>query len=98
MPRVGEPKDVLGLLLEGVRRYDDFQRAAAVAPDTATFKPTGAQHSAPEDEDPDFATYVWSQAASGKTPLEAEVTLSTDSYRVRRLLARWIEEGALKAA
>jgi hypothetical protein len=98
MPRVGEPKDVLGLLLEGVRRYDDFQRAAAVAPDTATFKPTGTQHSAPEDEDPDFTTYVWSQAASGKTPLEAEVTLSTDSYRVRRLLARWIEEGALKAA
>lgn len=98
IPRLGEPKDVLGLLLEGVRRYDDFQRAAAIAPDTATFKATGSAHSAPEDEDPDFATYVWSQAASGKTPLEAEISISTDSYRVRRLVARWIEEGALQAA
>jgi Domain of unknown function (DUF4388) len=98
MPRVGEPKDVLGLLLEGVRRYDDFQRAVAVAPDTATFKATGAARTTPQDEDPDFATYVWTQASSGKTPLEAEITISTDSYRVRRLLALWVEEGALQAA
>ncbi|HET8644962.1 MAG TPA: DUF4388 domain-containing protein, partial [Vicinamibacteria bacterium] len=98
MPRVGEPRDVMALLLEGVRRYDDFQRAAAVAPDTATFKATGTPRSTPSDEDPDFATYVWSQASSGRSPLEAETSISTDSYRVRRLLALWVEEGALRAA
>jgi hypothetical protein len=98
LPRASEPKDVMGLLLEGVRRYDDFQRAAAIAPDTAAFKATGRAHTAPDDEDPDFVSYVWSQASGGKTPLEAEVSISTDSYRVRRLMALWIEEGALQAA
>ncbi len=98
LPRAGEPKDVMGLLLEGVRRYDDLQRAVAVAPDAATFRPTGKARSAPGDEDPDFVTYVWSQAASGRTPLEAETSISTDSFRVRRLMALWVEEGALQPA
>ena len=89
---------MLGLLLEGVRRYDDFQRAVAIAPDTSAFKATGKAHAIPDDEDPDFVSYVWSQASAGKTPLEAEVSISTDSYRVRRLMALWIEEGALQAA
>jgi hypothetical protein len=97
-PRATEPRDVLGLLLEGVRRYDDFQRAAAVAPDTAAFKATGKPHTTPDDEDPDFATYVWSQASTGHTPLETEVSISTDSFRVRRLVALWVEEGALQPA
>jgi hypothetical protein len=98
LPRATEARDVLGLLLEAVRRYDDFQRAAAVAPDTAAFKATGKAHAVPADEDPDFVTYVWSQAAAGKSPLETEVSISTDSYRVRRLMALWVEEGALRAA
>ena len=45
---------------------------------------------------PDFATYVWSQASAGRTPLEAEISISTDSFRVRRLMALWVEEGALQ--
>jgi hypothetical protein len=97
-PRASEAKDVMGLLLEGVRRYDDFQRAVAVAPDAATFKATGKPHGLPDDEDPDFVTYVWSQAVAGRTPLEAEVSISTDSFRVRRLIAMWVEEGALQPA
>jgi hypothetical protein len=95
-PRATEAKDVMGLLLEGVRRYDDFQRAVAVAPDTATFKATGKARTTPADEDPDFATYVWSQASTGHTPLETEISISTDSFRVRRLMAMWVEEGALQ--
>jgi hypothetical protein len=98
LPRAGEARDVLGVLLEGVRRYDDFQRAAAVAPDGAAFKAGAQTPTAPHDEDPDFVTYVWSQSSSGKTVQECEASIGTDSFRVRRLIALWVEEGALQAA
>jgi len=98
LPRAGEAKDVLGLLLEGVRRYDDLKRAVALAPDGARFKGTGKPHSAPEDEDRDFVTFVWSQAAAGHTAQDCETSSSTDGFRVRRLLAQWVEEGSLQPA
>jgi hypothetical protein len=49
------------------------------------------------DEDEEFAKLVWSTMANGATPVECEASLKTDGYRVRRLLAHWVEEGALKA-
>src|SRR5258708_4416165 len=36
-----EALDVVGLLLEGVRRHDEFKRAAALVPDQAVLEPTG---------------------------------------------------------
>jgi len=96
LPRAGAAKDVLGLLLEGVRRYDDMKRAVALAPDAARFKATGKAHSAPADEDPDFVTFVWSQAGAGQTAQDCETSSSTDGFRVRRLLAMWVEEGSLQ--
>ena len=86
----------MGLLMEGVRRYDEFKRAAAAVPDDVRLTSTGGPHSTPEDEDPDFGTLVWKQATSGKTSQECEATIATDSFRVRRLLAHWVEEGALQ--
>lgn len=96
LPRAGEAKDVLGLLLEGVRRYDDLKRAVALAPDDVHFKATGKPRTAPDDEDPDFVTFVWSQAAAGQTAQDCEISSSTDGFRVRRLLAQWVEEGSLQ--
>jgi hypothetical protein len=97
-PRAGPPADVIGLLLEGSRRYDEFRRAAAVVPDGARLKPAGNPHGVPADEDADLATMVWKAILSGKAIEDCEAVISIDSYRVRRLAAHWVEEGALQPA
>lgn len=97
-PHVGEPQDVVALLMEGVRRHDELKRAVAIVADGARLEPTGTPHSSPEDEDPDFTTLVWKQVSSGKTPQECEAAISVDPYRVRRLVARWVEEGSVQQA
>jgi hypothetical protein len=95
-PYVGAPQDVVSLLMEGVRRYDEFKRASALVADGARLTVAGAPHTVPEDEDPDFATLVWKQVAAGRTVRECEAETSVDPYRVRRLIARWVEEGAIQ--
>lgn len=89
-------QELLGLILEGVRRHDELKRAAALVPDRVSLKPTGTPSTPLPDEDEDFAHLVWTKA-SGATPADCEARISADSYRVRRLLAHWVEEGALKA-
>lgn len=93
------PQDVLSLVLEGTRRHDEWKRAAALVPDHVTLKPTGTPQSPLGDEDEDFVHLVWAKATSGTgRPTDCEAAISTDAYRVRRLLAHWVEEGALAAA
>lgn len=91
-----EPQGVLELLLEGVRRHDELKRAAALVPDQASLEPTGAAWTPLPDEDEDFIHLLWTTAASGTTPARCEAVTRTDSYRSRRLLAHWVEEGALR--
>jgi len=91
-------EDVVGLLLEGVRRHDEYKRAATLAADGVVLKPTGVRGTPLSDEDPDFVSLVWAQASKGTTPLACEATIATDGYRTRRLLAHWLEEGSLIAA
>jgi hypothetical protein len=91
-------EDVVGLLLEGVRRHDEFKRAAALASDGLSLKPTGVPGTPLPDEDPDFVSLVWTQVGKGATPLACEAAIATDGYRTRRLLAHWLEEGSLAAA
>ncbi len=91
------PTDIVRLLLEGVRRHDEFKRAAALVPDQVLLEPTGAPSTALPDESDAFVQLVWSTTANGTTPVECEASVKTDGYRVRRLLAHWVEEGALKA-
>jgi len=93
----GEGDDVLSLMLEGMRRYDELQRASALVSDTASFKASGtAPTSLPDERDGKLVALVWSKAVAGATPAACELTAETDAYRVRRLLAHWVEEGALK--
>lgn len=94
---ISAPLDIVSLLLEGVRRHDEFKRAAALVPDQVSLEPTGARSTALPDEDQAFMKLVWSTTANGTTPLECEASVKTDGYRVRRLLAHWVEEGAMKA-
>jgi hypothetical protein len=91
-------EDVVGLLLEGVRRHDEFKQAAVLVPDGMKLKPTGVPSTPLPDEDPDFARLVWTQVEKGATPLACQEAIATDGYRTRRLLAHWLEEGALAAA
>jgi len=89
-------KDMIGLLLEGVRRHDELQRMLALLPDDiklskTTVKPTPHE----EEDDPAFIRDVWLKASSGAPIGQWERELNTDSYRVRRIVAHWLEQGAL---
>ena len=82
-----------------MRRYDDFQRFAALVPDGIVLAPTGTKPSTdPEETDGALQKAVWTKASAGATPKAIESAVAADSYRIRRLLVRWVEEGSLKAA
>ena len=90
------PREIIGLMLEGVRRHDELQRIAAFIPDD--FRAAkGDAKPAPLEEETDAALVreVWLKASAGMPAAECERALPTDSYRVRRLIAHWIEQGAL---
>jgi len=90
---------MMSLLLEGMRRYDEFNRALALIPDDARFKSTGKKPSdVKEDADPKLAKAVWGQAVRGVPPSVCETEIPTDSFRIRRLYEHWVTEGALVPA
>jgi Domain of unknown function (DUF4388) len=97
----GEPpsREVVSILLEGMRRYDEFQRFSALIPDETVLKPTGSKPT-PEPEEPDasFQQGVWTKAVSGLSARAIETAGVADSFRIRRLLARWVEDGSLRPA
>lgn len=95
-PNSASGRDVVPLLLEGMRRYDELQRDADLVADGATFraavhKPTTPAH----EHDTSLVQATWLAAISGATALECEAGAGCDAYRVRRLLAHWVEEGTL---
>jgi hypothetical protein len=93
----GEPLELIPVLLEGMRRYDELQASCAVVPDNATFLLTEIERTAHEEEqDQNLVEAVWDSATSGATAAQCEDQLIIDSYRVRRLLSYWVEQGSLK--
>ena len=85
--------------MEAMRRYDEFQQARVLVPDNASYSWSGNKPSRPHDEpDPAFTKSVWVMAAKGAAPMECETALESDSYRVRRLFAHWVESGAIRPA
>jgi hypothetical protein len=97
----GDPptREVVSVLLEGMRRYDEFQRFCALVPDETVLKQTKSKPT-PEPEEPDtsFQQGVWAKAVAGLAARAIEAVVVADSFRVRRLLARWVEDGSLKPA
>jgi hypothetical protein len=90
-------KDVTGLLLEGFRRHDELRRAAVIVPDDARLEATDRPPRAVTgEEDIGLVISVWESVVAGATPLECEKTLAADAYRIRRCLAEWVEDGALR--
>jgi hypothetical protein len=98
--RAGEAqRPLVAMLLEGMRRYDEYERACALVPDTAVLVPTGTRPtSVPGETDGVFVRNLWSQVKGGATAAACEEALATDAYRVRALLAHWLAEGAVEAS
>jgi hypothetical protein len=92
-----EPLDVPALTVEGMRRYAELQRANALVPDDAALEATGSSPTAvPDEQDYDLVVILWQKACAGVTARQCEVDLPVDPYRIRRALAHWFEEGALR--
>ena len=92
-----EPVDIMGLLFEGIRRHDELRQACILVPDdlalqASTVKPTPD----PEETDPSIIREVWVKASGGTKISDWETQIATDAYRIRRLVMRWLEEGALQ--
>lgn len=89
--------DVMSIIMEGVRRYDEFQRAVALVPDNAVLE-SAQPHASPVEDEPNEALVesVWERASAGVTAGELDAEFPVDAYRVRRLLAQWVESGALR--
>lgn len=95
---VGEAEglSVTPLLMEAMRRYDELQRAAALVPDYAFVRAGASKPTVPEEEsDGELVREIWRRVRAGSTTRECESAVAVDRYRVRRLLAHWLEEGAL---
>jgi hypothetical protein len=97
-PPSGEPlREPLPLIFEAMRRYDELQETAALVPDEAFLEATGAKPTPhPDEKDGTFLQALWERAKHGGTPLDCEAAVESDSFRIRRTLAHWVEEGALK--
>jgi Domain of unknown function (DUF4388) len=94
-----EPHDVMGLLFEGIRRHDEYRQLVLFVPDDVTLRATTVKPTPdPEETDPAIVRDVWVKAASGARIADWEQQISADVFRVRRLVARWLEEGALQPA
>jgi hypothetical protein len=93
------PLEITGLILEGMRRHDEFRRAVALAGDASRLQGTGVVPTPLEGEtNVDLVETIWNMALSGTPPGQCEGEVPVDAYRVRRLLAHWVEEGALRVA
>ena len=97
LPQRGLAMDVLATLMEAMRRHDEFQQDRAIVPEGTSLMPGDRPASTPEDEsDEAFVKAVWREAARGTAPQSCEEIVCSDAYRVRRLYAHWLENGALK--
>ncbi len=89
-------RPILPLLLEGMRRLDEFRCAEAVVPPGAAFKATSKPPSAvPDEKDEALLQKVWEAASTGRTAAQCEAELPVDPYRIRRMYEHWLQEGAL---
>lgn len=95
----GVATPVQPILFEGIRRYDEFMRAVALAPDDACFRASDRKPTKAADEpDMELLKGVWFKAAKGANPAQCEAEYPVDSFRIRRLYEHWIGEGSLVPA
>jgi serine/threonine protein kinase len=89
--------EVTSLVGEGVRRSGELPRATALVPDDASLEATGTSpRSIVGETDYPFVVSLWEKACAGLSPRRLEAELPADAFRIRRALAQWVEEGALR--
>lgn len=93
-----EPLDIMPLLFEGIRRHDELRQLMLFVPDDLVLRAAGKPTPDPEEDDPTVIREVWVKATSGARVSDWERQVAADAYRIRRLIARWVEEGALQPA
>jgi hypothetical protein len=92
-------RDLTGLVFEGVRRHDEWKRAAALIKDDARLIATGTSRTSIRTDQPaELVDAVWAMASNGASCRDCETAFAVDSYCVRTLLASWVETGALRLA
>jgi len=92
-----EPLHVVPLLMEGLRRHDEYRLARTVVPDDARLEPAGTKPTVPEAEgDVLFLKRLWALVVAGETAAACETAFPCDSYRTRCALAHWVETKALR--
>jgi len=87
------------LLSEGIARHRDLRRLSGTVGDAARYRATAVRPTPfAEEQDPKLLRDVWTRASTGASPAEVEAAVAGDAYRIRRLYAHWVEEGALAPA
>jgi hypothetical protein len=95
----GDVHEVMGILFEGIRRHDEYRQLMLFVPDDLTLRATTTKPTPdPEEHDPSIIREIWVKASSGAPLADWETQVAADGYRIRRLVARWLEEGALQPA
>lgn len=88
--------EMMALLMEAMRRFDEFQRLQALVPDRAVVAPGEGKPVAPPGEsDGELIRRLWGVVRRTATIAECEREAGVDAYRVRGVLAHWLEQGAL---
>ena len=91
--------EIVPLIFEGSRRYDELRQARALVPEGGRLVATAIAPTGPEEEhDRTLVLGVFSRIVAGTPPQQCESDFFVDSYRVFRLLAHWLEEGSLRAS
>jgi len=98
-PDAGSLLEIVPLIFEGSRRYDELRQARTIVPEGTSLLRTGVSPTAPEDErDPTLLQGVYARVTSGASPAQCEAEFFVDSFRIYRLVAHWLEEGSLAAS
>jgi len=88
--------EMLGLLMEAMRRFDELQRLRALVPDRAFLKAGSSRPTPPPEEtDGELLRKLWTFVRPGALVIDCDRHVPVDTYRVRSLLAHWLEQGAL---
>jgi hypothetical protein len=76
--------------------HDELQQLIAFVPDALRLtKGTAKPNPHPDETDASLVREIWLKASSSPTRAEWDSQIPTDSYRIRRLIAHWLETGAL---
>jgi len=93
-----EAHEVLSLILEGIRRFDELRESEALLPDYTRLTAKSNQPAQlPDEKDGLLFRELWNAVRNGATPPECEAAVQADAYRVRRLLVHWMEAGCIES-